>query len=175
MMRKLILLLGLAVFVAVSAHAASLTVEPSSVTIMPSTIFVIEFVVHDVTAADTVNLEMSYDPLLVEAYDAVEGTWWDQASGIEIEYKQVGGGIVSYTYVEIGAIMTGSGTIVRVTFHCEDPGLAVIPYDFTLVYAGSPVIEQTGTIQAHQIPEPVTLCLVGGALTALAVIARKRS
>jgi hypothetical protein len=71
----------------------------------------------------------------------------------------------------------GSGTAMIVTFHCEGLGVATLSF-----YAGVSdpdgnklAIKGGKVVVSQLVPEPMTLALIGAALTALGLVARKRS
>jgi len=165
-------------FAAVSVHAASMTVDPSNITVGCGSVFVIDYVIHGISDTDTLNLEMAYDASKAECLGIEAGSWWEQATGYEIDYAEYGGGIVSFTYTILvtgGLKATGTGTVAKVTFQCRDVGVDTMSYVMDLWYAAGPVYQGTGTIEVVQTPEPITLCLIGGSLIALGTLARKRS
>ena len=167
-MRKFLLSIGVMLFVATGAQAISVTAEPDSLTVTPSTIFVIEFIAHDVGSPGCAGflLNAAYDTDYVEVVGIENGTWapWDPPEILPGE-----AGVVSYESYTLGGASTGSGTVVKVTFHCEGPGVAMIDWELVLYSSTSTLITEQGTVEVVQTPEPTTLAVFGGVLAALGV------
>jgi hypothetical protein len=184
-MKKLLLAVGLAVLVAGSAQAVSVSLVPSALTVNVSEDFVIDVVITGAQApgVEVVNVVIAYDPSLVAALDAVEGPFLpSQQPGeflMEFENMTYAPGVASYTVARLGpASSTGSGTAASITFHCEGNGLTLLAWNVVLADVdGNPIADVSGEVAVQQgaIPEPMTLLLIGGALAALGVVARKRS
>jgi len=184
-MKKALFAMVLAMVVAASAQALTIGLVPSALTVTPSTIFVIDVVVTGAAApgVEVIDVVVTYNPALVTGVDAAEGAWM-RTGGPLLEFEEVNNvaGYVSYTAARLGPNgSTGSGTAVTLTFHCEGPGLTALAYYVNVSDTNGDIIaDGTGVIEIQQgggqvIPEPMTLALVGVALTALGVVARKRS
>ena len=181
-MKRLFLTIALAALVVGSAQAITVEMQPPELTIMPSTIFVVDLMINDADqpGVEVVNVVVSYDPSLVNAIGAEEGAFLSdqQAGEYLMEFTELDnvGGIASYTVARLGPLTSvGSGVGASLTFHCERDGLVLL--DWLVILAdqnGEPIIIQEGVIPVEQIPEPMTLVLIGGALAALGVVARKR-
>jgi hypothetical protein len=175
----------LAMVVAASAQAISISLVPGALTITPSTIFVIDVVITGAESpgVEVVDVVVSYNPALVTGVNAAEGSFISAQGGPLMEFEEVNNndGFVSYTVTRLGMVGSiGSGTAVSLTFHCEGPGLAELVYAAAATdVEGTIIAEAYDTIEVQQgggaVPEPMTLALVGVALTALGVVARKRS
>jgi hypothetical protein len=176
--------------VAASAYAISIALVPSPSNpdpIMPCDYFVLDVVVTDAgtPGVEVLNVEVSYNPAQVTGVSMSEGEFMAQqnpemfmAFGYLIDNNA---GFMSYTITRLGPVSsTGAGTAAKLTFHCEALGLTPLSYYAAATDAlGDIIVEGSGVIEVPQgepaIPEPMTLALIGAALTALGVVARKRS
>ena len=142
-----------------------------------------------------VDIQIAFNGALVEAYSvwdpemeeysvlpATEGQFIRKAGGPILEFLGWGDGYLSYTVTRLGTkSSTGSGTAATLTFLCLAPGQTALSYlvqgtDLT----GEIIMSGSGVVNVDQggggvVPEPMTLALVGVALTALGLVARKRS
>jgi len=178
-MKKVLFAVVLAMAVAASAQAVSVALVPSSLTVVPSTIFTIDVVVSDAMApgVEVLDVLVLFNPALVEAVGASEGAFISDQGGELMEFLEVVPGSLSYTVTRLGPeSSTGSGTAATLTFHCLALGEVDLVY---LVQAadvnGDIILAEQGAVQVSQTPEPMTLALIGAALTALGFVARKRS
>ena len=180
-MKKVLFAMVLAMAVAASAQALSVALVPSSFTVTPSTIFTIDVVISDAMApgVEVLDVLVLFNPALVEAVGASEGSFISAQGGPVMEFLEVVPGSLSYTVTRLGPeSSTGSGTAATLTFHCLAPGITQLAY---LVQAtdvsGDIILAQDGYVLVQQgiVPEPMTLALIGAALTALGFVARKRS
>mgnify|MGYP005847752633 CR=1 FL=1 len=185
-MKKALLSIAIVLALAGGAHALTVGVAPTVLTVTPSTIFTIDMVVIGALPVDVVegvNVEYYFSGQPVETLGWNEGDFMaQQAPEMPWGFTTVDNtlGIVSLSLVRLGSkYSTGSGTGATVTFHCTGPGVAVINYYVATGSQQGELVDASGQIIIHQgggvIPEPMTLALVGVALTALGVVARRRS
>jgi hypothetical protein len=185
-MRKALLAVVLVMALAVGAQAASIYLVPSAITVTPSQTFTIDVVVTGVAAspgAESANIEVHFDTSQVDAQGMSEGDFIQQQTGET--YMAFGylidntNGVLSYTFTRLGpATSSGSGTVATLTFHCKGVGTSTLDYYAVLSEpSGDDLVAGSGSVDVTQgvIPEPMTLLLVGAAVTALGVVARKRS
>ena len=193
-MKKTLLAMVLAMAVAAAAQAVSVSLVPGAITVTPSTVFTIDVIVTDAEAPgiEVIDIQVAFNGALVEAYSvwdpemeeysvlpATEGQFIRKAGGPILEFLGWGDGYLSYTVTRLGPTSsTGSGTAATLTFHCLGPGAAPLSYlvqgtdlTGTIIMTGQGVVE----VQQGVVPEPMTLTLIGAALTALGLVARKRS
>ena len=188
-MKKALLSVAIVLALAVAVQAHPVLVEPTSLlTATPGEIFVVHGIALNAPASDRVegvNFEIYFDPTLVQVLGWNEGDFIAQQDpempwGFTTVDNSLG--IVSLTLVRLGSkYSTGSGTGASVTFQYLGGGQAVMNY--YLAFASSLMEvgisgEDWGEIVVGSeaiIPEPMTLALVGVALTALGVVARRRS
>jgi hypothetical protein len=185
-MRKALVAMVLVMALAVSAHAGSVYLVPSAVTVATGATFTVDMVVSGAGApgAEACNVEVTFNPALVTVLGASEGGFYSSQQGSEL-YMEIGklldntNGLLSYTFARLGPLLsTGSGTAAVLTFQCKDYGLTTLSYYVGLGEPeGGVLLEGTGSVAVNQgpIPEPMTLVLIGAALTALGLVARKRS
>jgi hypothetical protein len=186
-MRKVFVTMVLAMAVAAVAHGATIALVPSALTVSVGSTFTVDVVVTGTAsdAAEVLNVEVSFDPSLVAALGASEGEYMQQQSG-EIPFAfgnllDNTNGFLSYTITRFGPkTSTGSGTAATLTFECLAGGLTTLDYFAAISdQGGSTITSSTDSVSVQQgsgvVPEPMTLALVGAALTALGVVARKRS
>jgi hypothetical protein len=185
-MKKVFVAMILAIAVAASAHAATISLAPTALTVTPvGTIFTIDVVVSGVGApgAEVLDVAVLFNPARINAISASEGEFMAQQNpDIPLAFGSLfdnTNGVLSYTIARLGAnVFMGSGTAVMLTFECMGAGLDIMTYVANLGdQAGGTLVSGQGTVAVQQgaIPEPMTMVLVGAALTALGVVARKRS
>jgi len=189
-MRKALLAVALVMALAIGAQAGSIYLAPSALTVSVGATFTIDVVVSGAQApgAESCNVEVYFDPSLVHALGASEGSFYSSQLGSEMFFTfgylmDNTAGVLSYTFTRFGPLhSTGSGTAAVLTFECQANGLTTMDY-FAVVSDpdGGDLLAATGVVDVQQgeagppIPEPMTLVLVGAAVTALGVVARKRS
>jgi hypothetical protein len=184
-MRKALLAVALVMVLAAGAQAASIFLDPSALTVLEGTTYTVDVVVTGVGApnAESANIEVAFDPTLVNVLGANEGDFMAQqnpdlylAFGYLLDNAN---GVLSYTFTRLGAnTSSGSGTVAVLTFECMRPGPTALSYYLVLSDPeGNDLVAADGTARVDQtpIPEPMTLVLIGAAVTALGVVARKRS
>lgn len=184
-MKKVFVAMILVIAVAASAHAASISLVPSALTVSVGATFTIDVVVSGVGApgADVADVVVSFNPALVNALGASEGDFMAQQNlDIPLAFGSLfdnTNGLLSYTFARLGAqVSTGSGTALTLTFECMAGGPTPLTYTASLGdQLGAILVSGQGTVAVQQgpVPEPMTMVLVGAALTALGVVARKRS
>lgn len=184
-MKKALLSVAIVVALASGAYAHGVQVKPTALTVTPSTTFTIDTIALGALPSEKVegvNVEFYF------AGQPIEAVGWNEGDFMAQQHPEMPWGfttvdntlgIVSLTLVRLGSkYSTGSGTGATVTFHCTGPGVAVIDYyvAFASQY-GEITAEEWGQIIVQQgiIPEPMTLALAGVALTALGLVARRRS
>ena len=184
-MRKALLAVALVMALAIGAEAGSIYLVPSAMTVAVGATFTIDVVVSGAESpgAESCNVEVYFDPSKVNALGAGEGGFMAQQN--PESYMAFGylvdntAGVLSYTFTRLGPkVSTGSGTAAVLTFECKSAGLTIMDY-FAVVSdpEGGDLLSATGEVEVQQgvVPEPMTLVLVGAAVTALGVVARKRS
>jgi len=185
-MRKTFVAMVLAMAVAAVAQAGSIALVPAAMTVSTGVTFTVDVVVTDVSG-DVLNVEVAFNPSLVNAKGASEGSWFSaqQPTDLPLSFGYLMdnvNGVMSYTITRLGpTISTGNGTAATLTFECMADGLTTLDYYVAVSDAyGAIVADATDSVSVQQgeggaVPEPMTLALVGAALTALGMVARKRS
>ncbi len=186
-MKKALLSVAIVLALAVAVQAHPVAVEPTSLlTATPGEVFVVHGIALNAPASDRVegvNFEIYFDPTLVQVLGWNEGDFMAQQHpempwGFTTVDNSLG--IVSLTLVRLGSkYSSGSGTGASVTFQYLGGGQAVMNYYLAFATQEGEISgEEYGEIVVGSeaiIPEPMTLALVGVALTALGVVARRRS
>jgi len=181
-MRKLAVLF-VAMLVASTAYAITVTVVPSAQTVVVGSVFTLDVVVTDAGSpgVEVVDVVAAFSPSDVNALGASEGGFlYQQQVGedlLEMLLVDNSGGVMSYTVARLGPVSsTGSGTAATLTFRCMQvsainigvmTSLADINGNLIDIWIDLPLVVQT--------PEPMTLVLIASALTAAGLLARKRS
>ena len=184
-MKKALLSVGMILALASGAYAYSVAVNPVSLTLTPGQIFTIDMLCFGAVPADKVEL------MNVEYYfsgQPIQALGWNEGNFLAQQHPEMPWGfttvdnalgIVSLTLTRLGSkFSTGSGTGVTVTFkYTGTGGPAVITYYVAAADQYGFYEDASGEIIINEtiIPEPMTLALVGVALTALGVVARRRS
>lgn len=185
-MKKAFVAMVLAMAVAAVAHAGTIALVPSALTVAVGATFTVDVVVTSVDGAEVLDVQVSFDPTLVHALGASEGEYMAQQNpDFPMPFGNLfdnTNGLLSYTITRLGPnVSTGSGTAATLTFECQAQGVTTLDYAVALSdQAGATIASGTGSVDVQQgeggvVPEPMTLALVGAALTALGVVARKRS
>ena len=179
-MKKVLFTMVLSMLAA-AAYAGSVDLVPGAITVVPSTVFILEYIVTDVGPVESAGLRLTFDPALVHVLGVAEGEYIAQQYPPDSP-AMLGGwnnmaGTLNVTVTRYGPnTSSGSGTAMIVTFHCEGLGVATLSF-----YAGvsdpdgTKLATKVGKVIVTQTPEPMTLALIGAALTALGLVARKRS
>lgn len=186
-MKKLLLAIGLAVAVAVSAQAGSISVSPLAVTAASGVRWVESVVVIDVSGAEVLDMIFTWDPTkaAVNGMPVEGGYMANQTGEAPNVYQSIDNvnGVLSYTVNRMGPnTSSGSGTAAYVTFRSKTSDPYPIHYFVSLInlsmirfYVGEGNIAVNGWTEGPGvIPEPMTLALIASALAGLGVYARKR-
>ena len=75
-MRKVFVAMVLAMAVAAVAQAASIALVPSALTVSVGATFTVDVVVTSAPPSDVLDVRVTFDPTLVHALGASEGTWF---------------------------------------------------------------------------------------------------
>jgi len=184
-MKKALLSVAMILALASGAYAYTVAVQPVSLTLTPGQLFTVDALVYGAVAADAVdcvNFELYF------AGQPIVEVGWNEGNFLAQQHPEMPWqfttvdnalGIVSLTLLRLGpAVSTGSGTGATVTFqYTGTGGPATITYYLAVADHFGGYVDTSGEIIINEtiIPEPMTLALVGVALTALGVVARRRS
>ena len=188
MMRKLLVLFAVMAMTSVASaqlidlQIASLNGEPidpvKEITIEPSDIIDMDIVIMDTTllTIDTIVRVNGMASLLLDAGSLAEITWVGDDEGFRGPPTPLGADLALGT----GNFNGMSGLVIdHILLHCDDePGVVTVSlvpntmFGGTFNPDGSPYTGAWGSVTVHQVPEPMTIALLG--LGGLVLLRRRK-
>ena len=121
----------LALFLAVSsAHAAEVAVSPSAITVSPGFSVTVSIVVSNISGLYGAAFDVSFNPQILSFVSAQKGTFLEQGGTTSIlsTVNPAGNLIVGYSILGTSAGVSGSGTLVTLTFHAISAGTSILNF-----------------------------------------------
>ena len=113
-----------------SAHAADVTVSPSTITVSPGSSVTVSVVVSNVSALFGAAFDVLFNPQILSFVSAQKGTFLEQGGTTNVlsTVSPAGNLIVGYSILGASAGVSGSGTLMTLTFNALAAGTSALNF-----------------------------------------------